>query len=638
MCGIFGYIGFPPKAINDLEPRLSQLLKHRGPNDHGFESGNGWGLGFRRLSILDLSELGHQPMSTPDGRFWLVFNGEIYNYVELRTALEQQGEKFQSTSDTEVLLRLLARDGAQALSQLNGMFALALVDTYEGTFLLARDRLGKKTLYYYTEAGQLRFASELKALLAWPNAPREIDRVAVTQYLAFGYIPHDRSIFKKYHKLPHGSYVTGKLDTPESVLPEKYWQLDLNGEDGQPGISSNQLEDLHNLLLDATNIRLRSDVPVGIFLSGGIDSGLIAALAADSPAGGNLQALTVSFTEKDYDETLLARATAKHVSLEQRLITQRASGLHDIDELAWFFDEPFGDPSAIPTFSLCQAAAKYGTVFLAGDGGDEAFGGYRKYIRTLNYRLTHSFPASVGHALETISKILPPFSSLRYRAARKSLPDGGFAAAFNRAPIDPVYKHILHPDLHKFADIAGQPWWDIWRKSTARSITTRRQESDYALYLPDDILVKVDRASMAHSIELRSPFLDYRVVEWAARLPRAALLNTKQGKLPLRRLAGELLPHEVTIGGKRGFGAPLGAWFRTEKGTAFAKERLLSERACQRGFWDREGVEHLIIMQQNEDGRDLGEWLWRLLVLDAWSRHYLDSTDFLQGPPQGKTS
>ena len=456
--------------------------------------------------------------------------------------------------------------------------------------------------------------------------------------MAFGYISHDRSILKKYHKLPHGSYITGKLDTPESSQPKKYWHFNLNGEAGQAGISSNQLEDLHNLLADATNIRLRSDVPVGIFLSGGIDSGLIAAIAANSPAGGNLQALTVSFTEKDYDETLLARATAKHVGLEQRLITQQASGLHDVDQLAWFFDEPFGDPSAIPTFSLCQAAAKYGTVFLAGDGGDEAFGGYRKYIRTLNYRMTHSFPAPFGHALETVSRLLPLFSSLRYRMARKSLPNGGFAAAFNRDPIDPVYKRILHPDLHKFTGIAGEPWWETWRKSTARSITTRWQESDYELYLPDDILVKVDRASMAHSIELRSPFLDYRVVEWAACLPRAALLNTKQGKLPLRRLASELLPHEVTTGGKRGFGAPLGAWFRQDKGTAFAKERLLSKRACQRGFWDRKGIEQLIIMQKNENGRDLGEWLWRLLVLDAWARHYLDGTDFLQGPPTGKKS
>jgi asparagine synthase (glutamine-hydrolysing) len=633
MCGIFGYVGFAPDSPDHLVAQVSGLLRHRGPDDYGFESGNGWGFGFRRLSILDLSELGHQPMSTPDGRFWLIFNGEIYNYVELKADLERQGEKFRSTSDTEVLLRLLALQGPRALQQLNGMFALAFVDTKNRTFLLARDRLGKKPLYYYLEKGRLRFASELKGLLAWPNAPRDINPLAIAQYLALEYLPHSTCIFNGYYKLPQAHYICGSFDEPEKLDLKPYWQFDINGEE-EPGVlSARQVEELHDLLVNSTQIRLRSDVPVGFFLSGGIDSGLVAAIAARSPGGGDLRALTVSFDEKEYDETDLAKATAEHIGMRQDIIHQQSSGLSDVDQIAWFFDEPFGDPSAIPTFNLCRVAAEYGTVFLAGDGGDETFGGYRKYVRNLKYRMTHSYPAVFGPAIETMSKVLAPLSSLRYRLARKSLPDGGFPAAFDRSPIDPVFQLLLPAGIQMFRGTIGQPFWDRWQQYSHPSIVARWQKLDYELYLPDDVLVKVDRASMAHSIEVRSPLLDYRIVEWAARLPRAVLLNTKEGKLPLRTLAGSLLPANVRAAGKHGFGTPLGAWFRQPEGQSVARDRLLSNRARQRGLWNHQIVEKLITAQQSDNGRDLGDWLWRLLVLDAWARLYLDTTDFLQGPP-----
>lgn len=633
MCGIFGYIGLASESQELFIAQTSRLLKHRGPDDHGFESGSGWGLGFRRLSILDLSELGHQPMSTPDERFWLVFNGEIYNYVELRADLERQGEEFRSTSDTEVLLRLLALHGPRALEQLNGMFALAFVDTKKRTFLLARDRLGQKPLYYYPKKNQLRFASELKGLLSWPNASREVNHLAVAQYLAFEYLPHSTCIFDGYYKLPQAHYILGNFDNPEQFELRPYWQLEINGDDGADELSNNQVGELHDLLADATRIRLRSDVPVGIFLSGGIDSGLIAALAVKAPGGGALKALTVSFYEKEFDETTLAKATAEHVGMKQDLIHQRSTGLADVDRLSWFFDEPFGDPSAIPTFNLCKVAAENGTVFLAGDGGDEAFGGYRKYFRNWKYRVTHSFPPAFGLVIETFSKILPTLSSLRYRVARKSLPDGGYPAAFGKAPIDPVFLSLLPEGLQSYSRSVGQSFWDNWMQYSGPSMLARWQKLDYALYLPDDILVKVDRASMAHSIELRSPFLDYRVVEWAAGLPRVTLLNTKEGKLPLRTLASTLLPSDVRTGGKHGFGTPLGAWFKHPEGQSMAKDRLLSARARDRNLWNHTTVEALIKAHQADKRRDFGPWLWRLLVLDAWARQYLDGTDFLQGPP-----
>lgn len=636
MCGIFGYVGQAPEATGALITNLSQLLRHRGPDDEGFESGPGWGLGFRRLSILDLSELGHQPMSTPDGRFWLVFNGEIYNYVELRRGLEQQGERFRGTSDSEILLRLLAREGPKALEHLNGMFALALIDTEQGTYFLARDRLGIKPLYYQARPGQLRFASELKGLLAWPDASREINPVAVAEYLAMEYLPSETCIFKGYQKLPPGYYLTGTLHQPERAEPVSYWKVEINGEEGDGSLTNGQLEDLHNLLASAVQIRLRSDVPVGIFLSGGIDSGLVAALAAKSTEGTRPLALTVSFSEKRYDETDLAQATVEKIGLEQRIIPQRPTGLTDVDRLAWTYDEPFADPSAIPTFTLCEAAAEHAVVFLAGDGGDEAFGGYGKYIKTPRYKLAHAIPNPAARALHAASAFLPSLSSLRYRLAKKIVPEGGLAAALNQAPTDPAFELILPADMKALAHQVGKPLWQRWEQYQGNSITARQQWVDYAVYLPDDILVKVDRASMAHSIEIRSPFLDYRVVEWAARLPRANLLNSHQGKLPLRTLANSLLPTKVQSASKRGFGAPIRSWFRQPFGQTFARERLLSDQARQRGLWDLAGVERLIEAHAN-GGRDLHQWLWSLLMLDAWARHYLDSKDFLQGPPKPNT-
>jgi asparagine synthase (glutamine-hydrolysing) len=634
MCGIFGWFGHAPEGVDELTIASSRLLRHRGPDDQGFRSGPDFGLGFRRLSILDLSETGHQPMGTPDGRLWLVFNGEIYNYLELRQALEREGERFQGTSDTEVLLRLLAREGPHALQRLNGMFALAMVDTQRRTFLLARDRLGVKPLYYQTHPGQLRFASELKALLAWPDAAREIHPVAVAQYLVLNYLPNETCIFKGYQKLPPAHFLAGSLNEPERARPVGYWHLELNGDQGADSLSDDELEELLDLLSDAVRIRLRSDVPVGVFLSGGLDSGLVAALAAGSTGSAQPLALTVGFSEQDFDETALARATAEQAGLEHRGIPQQPSGLADVDRLAWFYDEPFGDASALPTFALCKAASQHATVFLSGDGGDEAFGGYRRYIETQSYRWLADLPSPVKWGLGQLSRRFPELSPRRYQLLKASLPDAGFAAAFDGVPEDPVLQPILHPDLRVLARDAGRPLWERWMQSRGRCLLARQQSLDYALYLPDDILVKVDRASMAHSIEVRSPFLDYRLVEWAARLPRSPLLNAVMGKIPLRALGKRLLPMEVQNGTKRGFGVPVDAWFRRPAGQAFLRERLLSDEARRRRLWDLRGVGRIIAAHQTNRGRDFGPILWRLLMLDAWARHYLDGPNFLQGPPQ----
>jgi len=634
MCGIYGWFGTMPDAPQQINENLGRLLYHRGPDDAGFEYGRGWGLGFRRLSILDLSPLGHQPMASQDRRFWLAFNGEIYNYIELRESFERQGAIFQSESDTEVLLHVLQHYGVDGLNLVNGMFALSFVDLEKRRFILARDRLGQKPLYYLQQNGQLRFASELKALLAWPNAPRTINELAVAEYMALAYLSSDTCIFEGYKKLRPAHYLSGSLDAPSDASNQCYWNVELNDEEGDGHLAKNDLDDLAELLTDSVKIRLRSDVPTGVFLSGGIDSGLVATLAGQAAESNPPLALTVGFEEAKFDESKLADCVARHAGLEHKIITHRASSLADIDRVTWFYDEPFGDVSALPSMALCEAAAKVGTVFLSGDGGDEAFGGYDRYIKTKRYEWLQTIPEYANKGIRSVSQWLPTYSRLRYQLSKSSVPFAGFAAAFDETPADPVLAQVLPAAWHDRIPGAADPLWSRWHKtSNKRSLLARQQMLDYSLYLPDDVLVKMDRASMANSIEVRSPFLDHRLVEWSATLPRSTLIQDNLGKIPLRRLGRRLLPEPSNHATKMGFGVPIGAWFQQVEGQRFLRERLLSSEAKRRGLWNLANVEQLINAQSKvEKGRDLGTWLWRLVMLDAWCRQYLDGTNFMAGP------
>ena len=384
----------------------------------------------------------------------------------------------------------------------------------------------------------------------------------------------------------------------------RYWQLSLNSEQGDATLSVPQLEELEDLLADATRIRLRSDVPVGIFLSGGIDSGLVAALAGRESGTARPLALTVGYEDALHDESCLAAEVARHAGLSHRVIQLQPAKLDLLDRLAWHFDEPFGDSSALPTFSLCEEAAKHATVFLGGDGGDEAFGGYRRYIKAAQHAWVRRMPTLIKQSLRAVNSILPMHSSLRYRLLKVSLPDSGYAAAFDGMPDDPILKEIFSPELVERIPQSGQTLWSNWAKTRGQSLLARQQALDYALYLPGDILVKVDRASMAHSIEVRSPFLDHRVVTWAARLPRNALLRARQGKQPLRALARKLLPPSVAVGRKRGFGVPIEVWFRSSGGQHFLRERLLSPESLRRRWWKRDGVDAMIVRHASGCGRD----------------------------------
>lgn len=627
MCGISGWFGEGPIDQTTLAAQWHALLHHRGPDDTGFAVGEGWGLGFNRLSILDLSPLGHQPMQSADGRYQLVFNGEIYNYLELRAALMQEGVSFQRESDTAVLLQLLAQEGVAALPRLNGMFAFAFVDTETRQFLVARDRLGQKPLYFQRRHDQLRFASELKALLAWPDAAPQLCERSVDTYLALGYLPTEECILHNYQKLPAAHYIAGSLDMPETATCERYWTLQINGEAAGQPLTATQMDDLMDLLSDAVRIRLRSDVPVGVFLSGGIDSGLVATLAGRVHSGTPPIAFTVGFDEQAYDESALAAQVATAAGLPQVHVPQQTGALEAIDRLAWFYDEPFGDPSALPTMALCAAAAEHATVFLSGDGGDEAFGGYRRYIEAQRYPWLLQLPQRVTDTVQLVARTLPRFSPLRFKLTKSAQPHGRFAAAFDDTPVDPVFGALRNGHSHTAHRQLGNPIWQRWAMAgnTNEALLARQQRLDYALYLPDDILVKMDRASMANSIEVRSPFLDYRLVEWAAQLPRGLLIQGGQGKMPLRLLGKQLLPTSVRQANKRGFGVPLDSWFREPNGLAFAQSRLLSTEAARRGLWDITGAKALLDAHQQHNGRNFGGWIWRLLVLDAWARHYVDS-------------
>jgi asparagine synthase (glutamine-hydrolysing) len=631
MCGIAGWLGDAPAHRSGYEVLESagRLLHHRGPDDGGFSRGARYGLAFRRLAIIDVSPTGRQPMSSSDGRYVLVMNGEIYNHVELRQELQSRGVRFRGSSDTEVLLHLLARDGRDALERCNGMFGFAFLDLERQRFLLGRDRLGVKPLYYRVcSPTALRFASELKALLAWPDEPRSVDPTALAAYLALGHVPGDLCIWEGYRKLAPAHLLDGDLHRPGEAVATKYWSLEVGGD--EPA----DLDELEQLLQDAVRLRLRSDVPVGVFLSGGLDSGLVACLAARAAGQEGREpplAATVAFTPGRFDESRLARQTADAAGLRHIVIPQDGAALSDLDRLAWYFDEPFGDASALPSMALAEAASRHAVVWLSGDGGDEAFAGYRRYLEAGRYRGLAGLPAPLKTFARAISSVLPETSALRYRVVKATAPGDGYAAAFDSSPDDPLVWAVAGDRARERLVEVRDAWWQGWAGIGGSSLTARQQALDYASYLPDDILVKVDRASMAHGIEVRSPFLDVRVVEWAARRRRNDLMRAGLGKLPVRALGQRLLPADVLAAEKHGFEAPVAQWLRSADGQRLARARLLGSEAEALGWWRVPAARRLLDAQLSARGRHLEPLIWRLLVLEAWHRHYATEA-FLDGP------
>lgn len=562
MCGIAGIVNEAERSVDPgLLERMVLSLRHRGPDDKGIHLDGPVGLGFCRLAILDLSPAGHQPMQSADGNLWIVFNGEIYNYLELRKGLEAMGFAFRGGSDTEVLLALYQHKGARCLDEINGMFAFAIYDTREKMLFLARDRFGKKPLFYWQQpGGGLAFASEVRALRQLPGFPTELDPTALKCFLHLGFVPNSQCIYPGVKKLPPGCWLEYRMETGEVTGPRSYWKLPAPHE--EPGLPESEwLDRIEDTLRDAVRIRLRSDVPLGVFLSGGIDSGLVAAFAAQSTPG--LGALTIGFPGEAVDESYLASATAAHLGLQHVIrpvhLTE-SRGL--LPGIMGHFDEPFSDSSALPTSLVCATARKEFTVVLSGDGGDEVFAGYRNCVRAWRWRWLARIPRSLRLAVSVV-------------AARGTAQDTAARRFCRRLP-NPVGIFGMGGHCYPYGDWLGnciRPEWRIPPGQVAHqlmgeplahsSCVDEAQRCDMRLYMLDDILVKVDRMSMSHSLEVRSPFLDYRLVELALTIPTRLRVRGGVNKYLLRRLSERHLPGAVTAARKLGFAIPWRAWLHS---------------------------------------------------------------------------
>lgn len=625
MCGISGIVyhhQHRPVSVQDLRSMCDTLV-HRGPDDEGFFVERNVGLGMRRLSIIDLVS-GHQPISNENGRVWIVFNGEIYNYPELRKDLEQKGHTFTTNSDTESIVHAYEEYGEECVKRLNGMFAFAIWDGREQRLLLARDRLGVKPLYYFFDDRCLVFGSELKAVLAHRAVPREIDPEALDNFLTFEYIPAPLSIFQGVKKLLPGHMLVlqeGKV----SIHP--YWQLHftrLKGGEMELG------QALSDLLKDAVRMRLISDVPLGALLSGGVDSSTIVCLMSeimDRP----VKTFSIGFDDPSYNELRYARAVAQHLGTDHYELTIQPDAVNLVERLVRYLDEPLADVSIFPTYLVSQLARQHVTVVLSGDGGDELFAGYEWYIADKFDRGYRKLPATVRTRwiLPVIDHIPPSSRKKGVRNKLKRFVEGTMLPPALRhfrwniflteerkrllysedlqravAPLDIYARFIAYLEAVDEAD----PLW-------------QQQFADINTYLVDDILVKVDRMSMANSLEARTPYLDYRVVEFAAGLPSKLKLRGWQTKYLLKQSMATKLPRDILTRRKEGFSIPMKNWLRKEL-RPLMQDVLSAERLGREGLFNSPYVEQLK-MEHLKGIANHSHQLWSLIIFEIWRDTYL---------------
>jgi asparagine synthase (glutamine-hydrolysing) len=620
MCGIAGILELAPGKAPAPEAlaRMAAVLRHRGPDAQGVHRTGPVGLGHRRLSIIDLVS-GQQPMTSPDGRVWLAFNGEIYNYPELKAELTAKGHRFRTRSDTEVLLTLYLEEGLEAFARLSGMFAVALWDGRTGTLVLARDRFGKKPLFYYQDGARFLFASEMKALLASGSVAPRVSVPALHEYLSYGYTVGEEAIVDGVRRLPpaHLLVLQGGRAT---VRP--YWSLRFEPSAAEPP-QAEVLERLDELLPAAVRRRLLSDVPLGAFLSGGLDSSVVVALMArmsDRP----VRTFTVGFDDADYSELADARVVARHLGTDHHEMIVRPDALGIMPDLVWYLDEPFADSSAVPTFYVCRAARAHVTVALSGDGGDEVFAGYTRYLKLDRHRRLARIPGWARRAVarplaRALPFTLPGWNSLYAAGALRdeTIPYG--------LGIFPYVRERLYS-----ADFAAavrgldpyRPTTRLLEGTDHLDPVSRYQYFDTLEYLPADILTKVDRMSMGNSLEVRSPFLDHALVEYMAGIPASLKVADGVGKAILRRYAERLLPAPVLAKRKQGFAIPKGRWFKGELRDA-ARDVLLDPRTLARGYFEPAAVRRMLDHHAS-GARDYGDWIWSLLVLETWLRRFVD--------------
>ncbi len=617
MCGIAGIVRWNSEPVFEHEIRsMCDLMVHRGPDDHGVHVAPGVGIGMRRLSIIGL-DTGHQPMSNEDGTIWVVFNGEIYNYAEIRHDLQQRGHVFKTASDTECLVHLYEERGAQLVDHLRGMFAFAIWDGRTRELLLARDRLGIKPLYYTESRHGLVFASELKPILQCHGVDRSLNWEAVGHLLTFLSTPSADSIVAGIRKLEPACVATARGGQPLRIA--RYWDVSFEPDEG--ATEGELIERLRALLDESVALHRVSDVPVGAFLSGGIDSSAVVATLARQHAE-PVKTFSIGFEEAGFDELSHARDVALQFGTDHYDLVVRPDVVAIVEDLTWYLDEPFGDTSAIPTYMVSKLAAAHVKVVLTGDGGDEAFAGYERYLVEGRERSLDTLPRLLRRAAGAVGSVLPTGARGKRFLQHLAL-DGArrYVDASTMFRADDL-RRLLHPDAyarvarHDAAATAAasmDAFDDDWLSAV--------QRWDLAAYLPQDILTKVDRMTMAHSIEARPPLIDHRLVEFAARVPSRFRLRNGQTKYLFKQAMRGVLPDRIIDRPKHGFAVPLAQWLRNDLAT-FARDILLSSTARDRGVFDVRHVEQLLRL--NDRGRNLDLQLWTILSLELWCRRFLD--------------
>ena len=626
MCGIAGFTRFNHPTGDEISLlRMGESIAHRGPDAHGEYLDDGIGLCHRRLSIIDLSAAGTQPMFSNDGNLILVFNGEIYNFIELRKDLEKRGYQFKSRTDSEVILALYQLEGKACLEKLNGMFAIAIWDKQKQELFLARDRLGKKPLYYFNIGKQFIFASEIKAILKIESVPREIRSDAVYDFFVYQYVPETKSIFNNIYKLQPGHWLS--IDK-HGIKIQQYWDLSFNP---QPVADEEQIaSELLGLIEYSTKLRMTSDVPLGAFLSGGIDSSGVVALMAMNETK-PVVTCSIGFDSDKFDETEYAKKVSTQYNTTHHELVVKENLVDRLDYIVKFFDEPFADQSLVPTFFVSNLARHYVKVALAGDGGDENFAGYEKYsVDKIENNLRNIIPGYFRNQIPACLVNLLTESNSRLfnrggtllKALSKSPAEGLYLT--NTAITDSLWGRLANSDLKKqVGDYhPSVETLNHYYAADAEDHLSRVLYTDIKTYLTGDILVKVDRMSMANSLEVRAPLLDYRVVEFAARISSDLKLHGNDKKHILKKAFGRLLPPEILNRKKMGFSVPLAYWLRNElKSTC--ESRLFRPGNGLSIYFNRTEIKN--IWQDHQAGtRDYSIALWSLLMFELWWGNYIE--------------
>ncbi|MCH7615140.1 MAG: asparagine synthase (glutamine-hydrolyzing) [Nitrospinae bacterium] len=627
MCGICGKVYFDdhrPVRESEILPMADTLI-HRGPDGSGIWVDRNVGLGHRRLAIIDLREEANQPMTNEDGSIWVTFNGEIYNFHSLRQELESKGHLFRTNSDTEVIVHAYEEYGRDCVSHFLGMFAFAIWDSRRRTLFLARDRVGKKPLYYYAGSDRFIFGSEIKAILAEGSVQPDPNLIAMDHFLALQYIPSPLTAFRGIHKLPAAHWLELK---DGQVEIGRYWKLRYTPK---RSLSLQEaIEEFKWRMDEAVGIRMISDVPLGAFLSGGIDSSAVVASMARK-ANCPVKTFCAGFNDAAFDEREYARMIAQDNGTDHTELMIDAPVTDILPRLVWYFDEPFGDSSALPSYAIAQLTRQHVTVVLNGDGGDENFAGYDRYITDRFVRNADYLPLGLWQGLETLVQGLPaawlkkqPFKKIaRVVEVLAQEPGRRYAtwgAHFTPRDRRQLYANSFYP-LVADSDPEGL-FVQAFAESDAEDCTDAALDVDVALYLADDLLVKMDRATMANSLETRSPFLDHTLMEFVASLPAQLKLAGNQKKYLLKAsLRGEI-PDEILDRPKMGFCVPLSRWFQEDL-REMAYDTLLSSRAMQRGYFSASRIEQLLTEHCHHQV-DHGAHLWDLLVLELWNRTFID--------------